>query len=69
MKKILLRTPAGMKPWHGGDKPPADWEGGAALFRDGTLSDLYSDGWDWGHHPDDPPHVRAVEIIAYWPAA
>lgn len=29
---------AGMKPWHGGDGPPADWDGGPVLRRHGGLS-------------------------------
>ena len=55
----------GMIQWKGGDQPPADWDGGPVLFRDGTISDLYSEGWDWGRNPSDPPQVRAVEIVAY----
>lgn len=51
--------------WAGGVTPPADWDGGAVQFRDGTVSELYSSGWDWGHNVADPAHVRAVEIVAY----
>lgn len=56
-----------MQTWKGGEQPPNDWDRGPVLFRDGTLSDLYNDGWSWEHNPNDPPHVRAVEIVAYMP--
>ena len=55
--------------WKGGNAAPHDWDKGPVLFRDGTVSDLYADGWDWSHTLSDPPHVRAVEIIAYRKAA
>lgn len=63
-----IEIPTGMKAWHGGDSAPDDWDGGAILFRDGTLETLHSKGWDWTHVLTDPPSVRAVEIIAYAPS-
>ena len=65
--EIGAGLPFGMTIWNGGNAPPHNWAGGPVLFRDGTLSDLYSEGWDWSHTITDPPQVRAVEIIAYFP--
>jgi len=38
---------AGMVYWPGGDGPPADWDGGAYLCRDGGL--YHMRGYDWRH--------------------
>ena len=56
--------PAGMKPWHGGDSAPDDWDGGDVLCRDGgylTKGDEAPDKWGWGNDN------RAWDIIAYTP--
>ena len=62
---VYLALERGMVPWFGGNKAPGDWDSVTALFRDGTIAEDYAFGWDWQHHPSDPPHVRAVEIIGY----
>lgn len=33
--------------WPGGDGPPADWDGGPYLCRDGQ--EYYMRGYDWNH--------------------
>lgn len=54
--------PEGMKPWHGGDAAPEDWDGGECLRSD-RVTMLPSEGTDWQHKND------RYDIIAYTPVA
>lgn len=55
--------PAGMKPWHGGDSAPEDWDGGPGVyFRNGRVS-AERRGWNWTHVG------TGSDIIAYTPRA
>lgn len=54
--------PEGMKPWHGGNSAPADWDGKAVAFRDGKIGyapvgAVWKLGWDHSYGGGD--------IIAY----
>jgi hypothetical protein len=52
--------PAGMKPWHGGDSAPKDWDGTDAIeLRDGSRWANSADDWTHDGGPGD--------IIAYTP--
>lgn len=55
--------PAGMKPWHGGDRAPNDWDGGPILCRaaDGPSDPSDKGPWYWRHD-----NVGS-DIIAYTP--
>jgi hypothetical protein len=55
--------PAGMKAWHGGDHPPADWDRHRRCLRRNGAEAL---GLDWRHH--QPGHHRyPSDIVAYTP--
>lgn len=53
--------PEGMKPWHGGNGPPNDWDGGEVLLENEQMGD----GNVWDHHPSRSPS----RIVAYTPKA
>jgi hypothetical protein len=60
--------PAGMKPWHGGDSAPEDWDPErAVMFRAGHFGD-WSRTWEWRHGVGETGGGRA-DIIAYTPKA
>jgi hypothetical protein len=50
--------PVGMKPWHGGDSAPDDWDGGPVLGEDGAL---YDPPIEW-QKPSGGP-----DVVAYTP--
>jgi hypothetical protein len=53
--------PEGMKPWHGGEDAPADWDGGPVRCRCGL--EMRAVGiTDWKHLDND------ADILAYTPA-
>jgi len=47
--------PAGMKPWHGGDSAPEDWDGGQVMLTDGSFCMPVGHLW----HPFGDVHVAA----------
>jgi len=54
--------PEGMKPWHGAELAPDDWDGGSVLFRDGCLSiGTLCHRHRWGHVG------LGGDVIAYTP--
>ena len=57
--------PAGMKPWHGGDTAPEDWDGGPVLVRAGYLIRRPERGELnlWRHYAGWP----LGDVIAYSP--
>lgn len=57
--------PATMKPWHGGDAPPADWDGGPVLTREGKLRPVRDTPWRWSN--TRWPRKPLSDIIAYAP--
>jgi len=61
--------PAGMKPWAGGDGPPADWDGGPVWIRMGELDrDPVNDGpsdSQWNHDG----WASRLDVVAYTPLA
>jgi len=57
--------PAGMKPWHGGEHPPEDWDGGPYLCRDGKMYHMCGYGWGHGTHCWNP--TASWDRIAYTP--
>jgi len=55
-----LLIPEGMKPWHGGDAAPVDWDGGPVLYRNGVIANVsFSARWLKGFHEAED------DIIAY----
>lgn len=59
--------PKGMKPWHGGDSAPDDWDGGFVLQRNGTALSDASEGYDWRNFGGTTVDGDS-DIIAYTPA-
>ena len=65
--------PSGMKPWHGGDAAPADWDGGPVLFRNGTVQSgalsSWSHPWDAGVAGESAVagSTNPFDITAYTP--
>lgn len=74
---MTINIPEGMVAWNGGDRPPADWDGGPVLLRDGTLlqepwADLFRVGIGGCGIPNDgdavaytpkPDHIGYAEIL------
>jgi hypothetical protein len=58
--------PAGMKPWHGGDSAPEDWDGGDVLLRSGGIQPSPPTDYCWGHGWLEN---GMGDIIAYTPLA
>ena len=62
-------VPAGMKPWHGGDSAPDDWDGGKVLSRGhGLQHPDRLNGGRWGRertHPFFAEDEESCDIIAY----
>lgn len=56
--------PAGMKPWHGGDSAPKDWDGGPVLWTNGVMA---KPSWYRSWRAD--VNCGLVTIIAYTPKA
>jgi hypothetical protein len=64
-------VPAGMKPWAGGDGPPADWNGGPVKLRCGDIepaSLLENEDWQVGY-PENGFQPSQVDVVAYTPVA
>ncbi|WP_203309803.1 hypothetical protein [Sphingomonas beigongshangi] len=59
--------PAGMKPWHGGDCAPSDWDGGPVLLGDGrhyAANVIAGERLAWSHRGGEWAHG---DIVAYTP--
>ncbi|MBB4616930.1 hypothetical protein [Sphingomonas abaci] len=61
--------PEGMKPWHGGDAAPADWdsEKPIAVIDDGKVSIRYGHRWDWSREPVTAYGHKLLRVVAYTP--
>jgi hypothetical protein len=62
--------PAGMKPWHGGDAAPEDWDGGPVwLAGDEMCAPDADDPFDWAHEGGELGCLECWCIVAYTPKA
>lgn len=55
-----LITRHDLKPWHGGNRAPDDWDGGEVLLGNGE----WGDGNVWDHHPSRDTHIIAYRARA-----
>lgn len=62
-------VPEGMKPWHGGDSAPKDWNGGRVQLANGNMLHPYQtdDELDWRHYGSETGCVEPGCIVAYTP--
>jgi hypothetical protein len=60
--------PVGMKPWHGGDSAPEDWDRlNPVLLADGELLEPDEEPLDWSHHGGEGGCLECWCIVAYTP--